>query len=44
MTIPTSCTGSLPTFRYAATSGKVGKGRLCEWLFASVVQESYLVD
>ncbi|CAN0296302.1 unnamed protein product, partial [Ectocarpus sp. 8 AP-2014] len=33
MTIPTSCTSSqLPTFRYAASSGKVGKGRLCEWL------------
>eukprot|EP00752_Nemacystus_decipiens_P009493 g8487.t1 len=29
MTIPTSCdSDSVPTFRYAASSGKVGKGRL----------------
>lgn len=33
MTIPTSCdSGNVPTFRYASTSGKVGKGRLCESL------------
>lgn len=32
MSIPTSCSSSskTPTFRYAASTGKVGKGRLCE--------------
>ena len=39
MTIPTSCeSGNVPTFRYAASSGKVGKGRLCE--FCCVLSQS----
>ena len=29
---PSKCdTDEVPTFRYAASSGLVGKGRLCEW-------------
>ena len=35
MTIPDDPSGcettELPSFRYAASSGKVGRGRLCEW-------------
>lgn len=31
---PSNCdTDEVPTFRYAASSGLVGKGRLCEWKF-----------
>lgn len=30
MEIPSSCEGSVPTFRYAASTGLVGKGRLCK--------------
>lgn len=32
MTIPSSCDGPVPTFRYAASTGLVGKGRLCEYI------------
>lgn len=30
---PSKCSGGLPNFRYAASTGKVSKGRLCELLY-----------
>lgn len=37
MEIPESCEpGNVPEFRYASTSGKVGKGRLCELICLSI--------